>query len=94
MHLNSFQIELRKNRGGLWSKEESRPGSLSDGGKQQFTKDRRQLSRDSGQKVTCIQLNLKHVSYIFCTVVLFTGLFTHGGGKYAIITKEMYFPFL
>ncbi|KAF5897746.1 ARL14 effector protein, partial [Clarias magur] len=45
------KIELRKNRGGLVMKEESRSGSISDGGKQQFTKDKRQVSKDTGQKV-------------------------------------------
>ncbi|KAK3510093.1 hypothetical protein QTP70_026826 [Hemibagrus guttatus] len=44
------KIELRKNRGGLGTKEESRSGSISDGGKQQFTKERRQTARDTGQK--------------------------------------------
>lgn len=44
------KIELRKNRGGLGTKEESRSGSISDGGKQQFPKERRQTTRDTGQK--------------------------------------------
>lgn len=60
--LNSLQIELRKNRGGLGTKEESRSGSISDGGKQQFAKERRQTTRDAGQKVALFcMLKLEHV---------------------------------
>lgn len=44
------------------TKEESRSSSVSDGGKQQFMKERRQTTRDTGQKVVLFyRLKLNHV---------------------------------
>lgn len=75
-------------------KEESRSGSISDGGKQQFTKERRQTTRDTSQKVTLVLPAETGVfASMFRTVVLFTVLFTHRKTNSAIITKETYFPF-